>query len=226
MSTILSTLTLSSTIFATLSTAIPSSPPDIPSAIRGLSDCSQDVLFPLLGTSQCNPADFPCICVELDHLGARKEVSDKCPEHVDEYNDFAVNTCGNHAGVVTVTGSSSSESPVSITTISVIISTGGPENVTSSAPFNNGTAVAPTKTESVVLPSETSQSNGTSGGSGGSNSGPSGSGSAGAGQGSGSSPTQPENPEFSGAAVSEFGNGNLATFAGFMGMMWLAFAEL
>ncbi|KAJ4349876.1 uncharacterized protein N0V89_008495 [Didymosphaeria variabile] len=236
MSTVLNTLTLSSTIFVTLSTAIPHSPPDIPGAIRGLSDCSQDVLFPLLGTSLCNPADFPCMCVELDRLGARKEVSDKCPEHVDEYHDFAVNTCGN-AGVVTVTGTAGSESAVSTTTIPVTISTGGPMNVTS-APFNNGTAVAPTKTETAVLPSETSQGNGTSGGgSGGSSSsgsgspgsgevGPGSGGSGSGGEGSGSSPTQPENPEFSGAAVSEFGNGKMATFAGFIGMMWLAFAEL
>jgi hypothetical protein len=89
MSTILSTLTLSSTLYVTLSTALSPVPTDIPSAIRSLSDCTQDVLFPLLGNSQCNPTDFTCICSELDRLDAFKEVSDECPEDAARKFDFS-----------------------------------------------------------------------------------------------------------------------------------------
>jgi hypothetical protein len=203
---------------------------------------------------------------------------------VTEYNEFAVHACGKIAGVATITSSyevgvttatvlstsspesgvktdTSPKSGVTTATIPVIIlSTGSPVEATSSGPFNNGTIIKPTKskTEIIVLPTETSKGNGTGGGgsggsgsggsggsgsggsggsgsggsgsggsgSGGSGSGGSGSGGSGSGEGSGSSPTQPESPEFSGAAVSEFGNGKMATFAGFMGIMWLAFAEL
>lgn len=82
MPTILSTLT--STLFVTLSvTAIPQTPPDIPSAIRGLTDCVQNVLFPLLANSQCNPANFPCICTELARLQARTAVDAACPNDVE-----------------------------------------------------------------------------------------------------------------------------------------------
>jgi hypothetical protein len=157
-----------------------------------------------------------------------------------EYNAFIVSNCGKGAGGVTVT--SSNESGVTTATIPIVIfSTGAPVNATPSVPFHNGTIVEPakSKTKAIVLPTETSKGNGTGGGgsgsggsgsggsgSGGSGSGDSGSGSGGNGKGSPSSPTQPSNPVFSGAAVSEFGNGEMATFAGFVGVMWLAFAAL
>ncbi|KAK3203218.1 hypothetical protein GRF29_112g539623 [Pseudopithomyces chartarum] len=241
MPTLLSTIT--SILFVTLSvTAIPQNPPDIPSAIRGLSDCTQDVLFPLLANSQCNPANFPCICIELDRLQARATVADACPDdvqrtfnplrahpyssryeldhlHAIEYNDFALNTCGNIAQVVTITDTSVAP----ITVIPVIITTAVPDNFTAApGPFNNGTAapvaLATTLPPIVVVPSrepapapepaptpEPTEPESTA---------------------SPAEPVSPANPEFSGAAVSDFGKASMAGLAGGLGVMWLAFAQL
>ncbi|KAF1978433.1 hypothetical protein BU23DRAFT_595616 [Bimuria novae-zelandiae CBS 107.79] len=228
MPTLSSTLTSFTTLYVTLTADMPQNEPElaITSAIRGLSDCTQDVLFPLLSNRQCNPADFPCICAELDRLQARAAVAAACPADVQQYNDFVLNTCGNIVQIVTI----SDTSVPAVTIIPVIVTTAAPDNFTSSAgSFNNGTAapVAPTSTESPIVVGRTSQPESQPESTSRakphhpktkptkleSTASPAGS-------------QSPSIPEFSGAAVGDFGKASMAGFAGGMGIMWLAFAQL
>ena len=89
MPSLKSTLTSTLTVLVTVSSATPGytpgyKPGDTPgndatlSAIRGLSDCAQSILFPCLANSLCNPADFPCVCAELDHHGAKGLIAAAC----------------------------------------------------------------------------------------------------------------------------------------------------
>ncbi|KAJ4305400.1 hypothetical protein N0V90_000931 [Kalmusia sp. IMI 367209] len=315
MPTLSSTLTSTATLFVTLASGYPGVPV-IPDVIHGLPNCGQDVIFPLLANSKCNPADFPCICLELEHLKAHEAVAAACPDDMNKYLEFSASTCGEASSVVYVTGTSVPATSVASTT-AVPVTSAVPSNGTvvpsgsivppeSVGPSKNATVppVGPTLTETAVVPIASESAPGGAGGAGpgetgkaggaggaggagpevsgsvgggagpevsgsvgggagpevsgsvgggagpevsgsvgggagpevsgsvGGGAGPEVSGSVGGGAGSGNttspaSPSeQPSSPEFEGAAVAEFGSGRLAVFAGIIGMMGLAFADL
>ncbi|PVI04855.1 hypothetical protein DM02DRAFT_668793 [Periconia macrospinosa] len=159
-----STITSTLTLFVTVTSAIPQELPVVPSAIEGLSDCTQGVVFPLLAGSQCNPADFPCICTQLTLFQAEAAVSAACPDDVDEFLDFQDGQCRNQIAV---------QSPITPTLTSTTVTTPVPatnttttvkpviplttSNATIPVVINvtNGTVVgpvAPPATTDVVLP--------------------------------------------------------------------------
>ncbi|CAI6340500.1 unnamed protein product [Periconia digitata] len=145
-----STLTSTLTVFVTITSALPQEDV-IPSAIEGLSDCAQGVLFPLLANSQCNPADFPCICVELTRLQAEAAVDATCTDDdVDQFLDFQAGQCGTQAAqnlpppavIANVTNGTKT------TTIPVIPLTTSNATI----PVGNGSVVPPPAPVTLVLP--------------------------------------------------------------------------
>ncbi|KAF2244081.1 hypothetical protein BU26DRAFT_569088 [Trematosphaeria pertusa] len=234
-STITSAIVSTITIFVTLTSGIPQSPPDIPSAIEGLSECAQGVLFPLLADSQCNPGNFPCLCIELDRLGARGKIEEECSrEEVAQYDDFQARTCPNPGRVVTPPNVTVTTSTIVIPISTGIVPTGtGSSNFsTTSGPFSNTTAtgspVQPTTPVQPTIPVEPSLTTSevlipTTGANGEPTTitsqvvSP-------------VQPTSPSGPEFTGAAAAveapEFGTGRMGLIAGAIGLMGLVFAEL
>jgi len=276
-STSLSVATLSSTILPISTTSVPGSITEMPSlssiltstltglvtttsaipgflvvtdAIRGLSDCTQDVLFPLLANSECNPANFPCICTELQRLNARNAVASKCsPDDLARkassrpnfilvmqltllgYDDFSVATCGNVGRIDTATG----------TSVAPIIPSTTGTSVALIIPSTTGTSVAPiipstTGAPIVIVNSTTTQgpfSNGTTASVEPSTvvplppifGAPTTQTEAGP-----ATPTGPSNPSFigGGAAVEipAFSGARMSMLAGAIGLMGLVFAEL
>ncbi|KAF2687135.1 hypothetical protein K458DRAFT_385958 [Lentithecium fluviatile CBS 122367] len=204
MPSLSSTLTSTVTLLATLTSAILQND-TVPSAMHGLSDCTRGILFPLLANSQCNPANFPCICTEVDRLSAADAVAMFC--------DFQVLTCSQQIAVVPPPVFNTTN--VTSTTVVLYIATGTSNGTT--GPFNNVTLIpiGPAVTNTVAIP--TTDANGQPTFMTTEVVGP-------------VAPTHPSEPSFTGAAaaveVPEFGKGRTGFIAGAAGLMGLVFAEL
>jgi uncharacterized membrane protein len=74
-----STSTFTSTSTSTVTATVSASPyPVFPDNIRGLPECAQAVILPLLANSICNPADIKCVCDLLDKDNAYDCVAKAC----------------------------------------------------------------------------------------------------------------------------------------------------
>lgn len=103
---------------------------NIVSAIGGLDDCSvsyyqtpfllsiqqtsqQDITISSLAKSICNPADFTCICNELQRLAVASSVASNCsPTDAAQFNVFQRDVCRNVQPVF-LTNTPSSSTPIS-----------------------------------------------------------------------------------------------------------------
>lgn len=94
MPTLSSTITSTLTVFVTLTASSYGLPGGVAEGLRGLSECSQDVVFPLLADSSCNAGDYNCICSEFENSGAKDKVKSACnSDESDSEFFFAKSDC-------------------------------------------------------------------------------------------------------------------------------------
>ncbi|EDU51127.1 predicted protein [Pyrenophora tritici-repentis Pt-1C-BFP] len=97
----------------------PNLPPKLVSAIEGLDDCTQTILFTNLANSPCNPADSSCICIQLRNAGLTNTIAATCTtDATTQYTGFQDNVCGpilasSSVPVSSTPAASSSSAPVS-----------------------------------------------------------------------------------------------------------------
>ncbi|KAF2654510.1 hypothetical protein K491DRAFT_717108 [Lophiostoma macrostomum CBS 122681] len=224
LTSIVTTTLLTITTLIPTTTCFPQS--DIFGPIEGLSQCAQTIIFTDIADSQCNPANFPCICDELVRLNVGAQISSTCTvDETAQYNSFVSSICPNNRQPTQPPSTSvniSTPIPPVSTPAPIPIITGVPTPNTTNVtipvgPFVNTTItlVAPTETTAEIL-IPTTDVNGqpttvTSHAV------------------SPVQPTGPAEPGFSGAAGKVevgFGYARTGLMAGGIGIMGLVFAEL
>ncbi|CAE7214122.1 hypothetical protein PTTW11_10504 [Pyrenophora teres f. teres] len=155
----------------------PNLPPALVSAIEGLDDCTQTILFTNLANSPCNPADSSCICIQLRNAGLTNTIASTCTtDATTQYTGFQNNVCGPilsssapaSSTPVSSTPAASSSTPLSSSSVMqsnssiviVVTSTTPAPVVSTPAPVGNATTTMYTNT--TLVPSVPSVPSGTS----------------------------------------------------------------
>jgi hypothetical protein len=131
-------------------------PQAITDSIEGLPQCAQTIIFPRLADSTCNPANFPCICDELQRLRIREAVATACnPDELAQYDNFAARTCQANrrpenvtttTTVIVISVNTTTPTPVAISTDADPISTDSALISTGAVPISTGAVPQPQNT--------------------------------------------------------------------------------